>query len=80
MHNALELITFGGGGSVGSSNYFRRILRLSSGLVLFAYITMHLANHSLGQGTICGISNIISSYHHGLIFSRTERRALSTRA
>ena len=29
-------------------NTLRRILRLTSGLVLFAYITMHLANHALG--------------------------------
>lgn len=29
-------------------NSLRRILRLTSGLVLFAYITMHLANHALG--------------------------------
>jgi adenylate cyclase len=29
-------------------NTVRRTLRLASGLVLFAYITMHLANHALG--------------------------------
>ena len=30
------------------SSFSRRTLRLASGLVLFAYITMHLANHALG--------------------------------
>jgi adenylate cyclase len=30
------------------SGFSRRTLRLASGLVLFAYITMHLANHALG--------------------------------
>ena len=47
MHRALDLIN-SAAGRVGSPNHVRRVLRLSSGLVLFAYISMHLANHALG--------------------------------